>query len=40
MDLVIIDETVNSEKIITESIISIMRYLNKNRREKYEGDQG
>ena len=40
MDLVIIDETVNSEKIITESIISIMRYLNKNRREKCEGDQG
>ena len=40
MDLVIIDETVNSEKIITESIISIMRYLNKKRREKYEGDQG
>lgn len=40
MDLVIIDETVNSEKIITESIISIMRYLNKNRREKYEGGQG
>ena len=40
MDFVIIDETVNSEKIITESIISIMRYLNKNRREKYEGDQG